>query len=240
MPKRSIRPPMASIAAGTTSRRSVIAEAPKITNASPLAAEPFERARQRVRLVGDALLGDDRSAGGGETRLQNAQSPGDDARPETGQHSRGDSEAQGAKRRDRNGSPRGQAVARRRQRRARRGERNDLDCRRHVAHGNDAEWRQRRNSNRLVNTVNAANCARVDNDQTGGAREQIDSASERRFEIEMGAGKSLGETPGRFVLTDVAGLQPGDDNFPDPRLAQCAAARSAVMTCPFLRLATEA
>ena len=53
MPKCSIRPPIASIAAGMTSRRSVIAEAPNTTSASRLVDQPPERFRERPDLMRD-------------------------------------------------------------------------------------------------------------------------------------------------------------------------------------------
>ena len=51
MPKCSIRPPAASSAAGMTSRRSVMAEAPNTTSASQRSLDRAQRLGERVRLV---------------------------------------------------------------------------------------------------------------------------------------------------------------------------------------------
>ena len=60
-------PPTASTAAGMTSRRSAIAEAPNtMTSSAPCLSTSSMRARQRALLVRHAPLGDDRGAGGRE------------------------------------------------------------------------------------------------------------------------------------------------------------------------------
>ena len=62
MPKCSIAPPMASTAAGMTSRRSAIAEAPNTIDEFGAGFQHLvDGARQRSRLVRHAPLGDDAS-----------------------------------------------------------------------------------------------------------------------------------------------------------------------------------
>ncbi len=63
MPKCSIVPPTASTAAGMTSRRSAMAEAPNtMTSSAPCLEDLVERTSERRGLVRHAPLGDDRGA----------------------------------------------------------------------------------------------------------------------------------------------------------------------------------
>ena len=74
MPKCSMRPPTASIAAGMTSRRSAMAEAPNtMTSSAPSLQHLVERLRQRRLLVRHAPLGDDPGAGRRQPLLRDPQ-----------------------------------------------------------------------------------------------------------------------------------------------------------------------
>ena len=71
MPKCSMRPPTASTAAGITSRRSAMADAPNTTTSSaPAFSTSSMRLGERAWLVRHAALGDDRGAGGREPLLR--------------------------------------------------------------------------------------------------------------------------------------------------------------------------
>ena len=93
MPKCSIVPPTASTAAGITSRRSAIAEAPNTMHELGAGLEHLvERARERRGLVRHAPLGDDRAPRGREPIERHPQRLLDHLVGEAGQHGRDDAD----------------------------------------------------------------------------------------------------------------------------------------------------
>ena len=99
MPKCSIRPPHASIALGITSRRSVIAEAPKMTTISAR-ARLADRRRQLARFVRYAHFVGERSAAALDPLFERFEGLGDDARFQPRQQCRDHADLERTERRD--------------------------------------------------------------------------------------------------------------------------------------------
>ena len=154
MPKCSMWPPTASSAAGITSRRSAIAEAPNtMTSSAPaLSTSSIARAKRRT-LVRHAPLGDDRGAGrreplGGDLRAS-SRSPSARARAATSRPRR----PCGCDRARRASAAALHAGQRRIARRFGDRERDDLHGRDHLAGDHRLEGRQRRERDRLVDAI---------------------------------------------------------------------------------------
>ncbi len=157
MPKCSISPPTASIAAGMTSRRSAMAEAPNtMISSAPLLRTSVDGAGERRLLVRHALLGDDAGAGRRDARGGDLQRLVDHLRRQTRQQRRDDADLLDRIRRDaddRLGARRfgHRLVARG----GGDGEGDDLHRRDHLAFHHRLERRQRRQRHRFVDAVEA-------------------------------------------------------------------------------------
>jgi hypothetical protein len=95
-------------------------------------------------------------------------------------------------------------------------ERDDLDRGDHLLGLDRREWRQSAERHRLVDQVEPVEPFRVEHQKSSRLGEEVGAAREggRRFDLRPGCGRS--DPPGRLVLADVAGFEPGDH---DPRQA---------------------
>ena len=167
MPKCSIWPPIASSAAGMTSRRSAIAEAPNtMTSSAPcLSTSPSARASAAL-FVRHAPLGDDRGVGRRKPLGGDLQRLVDHLRRKAGQERRDDADLADPIGRDAHQRLRRRGerlVARRRRHR----ERNDLHRCDHLAGDDRLVGRQRRHGDRLVDAVEAVDRILVDDQHAG-------------------------------------------------------------------------
>ena len=179
MPNRSIRPPNASIAAGMTSRRSVMAEAPKMTSASAPGDSPRKGVGERADLVGRRLLRDDARAGRREAGLERLERLGDDAHLEPRQQGGDDGDPQRPEGRDGDGARAAERRDSGLERRAVGRKRDDLDGGDHVAIGDRSAVGQRGDGDGFVDRVDSVDRGGIEDREPGGLGEEVHASGER-------------------------------------------------------------
>ena len=222
MPKCSIRPPACSTAAGITSRRSTMTEAPcTSTISAPASTAAAMTRRQLGGGMVAALLGGERRAERREPRFGDGAGLVEDAflqprQPRLDQRDPARREGGDPQQRPAFGREGGGA----RDRLLRHRERDDLDRRDHLARLDDREGRQGAERHGLVDEVEPVEPVAVEDQEAARLGEQIGAAGEGRRRLDIGAGDGGGDPVGRLVLAQIARIEPGRDDIGHPRRDQ--------------------
>ena len=217
MPKCSMRPPIASSAAGITSRRSAIAEAPNtMTSSAPCLSTSSIARASAVSLVRHAPLGDDRGAGGRQPLGGDLQRLVDHLGREPRQQRSRPRRPCGCDRARR--GPAAACAAASAASRAAAGdrERNDLHRRDHLAGDHRLVGRQRRQRDRLVDAVEPVDGVLVDHQHARRAcANRLARPVKARSTCTPSPRDRRGDLGRRGVFGDVAGLEPRHDEVLD-------------------------
>ncbi len=211
MPNCRTLPPLRSIAAGITSRRSMMADPPiTSTMPAPPASAPWMTSPKRGWLVRgaqiDGIAGTHRgqpAVGDGDGLVEQRRLHGG----ELGLDQRDLARAERVEGQDR-------LLARDRQagieRGALHGERDDLDGRRHLVRLHRGVVREGRERDRLVHFVDRVDLRGIDAQDAARAGIDVDAAGERRLDAQSLGAQQRAERGGGGVLADIVRLEPRD------------------------------
>ena len=93
-----------------------------------------------------------------------------------------------------------------------RGERDDLDRGDHLPRLDDRERRQSAEGDRLIDEVEPVDPPGLENQDPARLGKKVGAAGERCRRLDLGSRCRRGDPPRRFVLADIVGFEPGDDN----------------------------